>query len=114
MINKNSNQYNETLNNYLFKVAGEDPAFKILQAFKNSSYYNKKAALSPKIAFKEFLQSGYINNIPTTQDQLNLFFKEVMAASPAEIKRTKNKFYRYSNIIYSFIIGEWKNGNKQQ
>ncbi len=99
---------NKNLSNYLIKVAGENPAFKILQAFKSSSHYNKKASLGPKIAFKEFLGSGYINNMPTTEEQLISFFREVMRATPAELQRMKNKFDRFSNIIYSFIIGEWE------
>lgn len=105
----------KNLNNYLIKVAGENPAFKILQAFKDSSYYNKKASLSPKTAFKEFLGSGYINNIPTTEEQLISFFREVMRATPAELQRMKNKFDRFSNTIYKFVMQEsGKYGDKQQ
>lgn len=103
MINKNSKEYNNVLNNYLKSLAGENPAFTILSKFKSSSHYNRKDKIGPMAAFKEFLQAGEIPGIPITDEQLTTFFKNIMLASPGELERTKNKFNTYSNIIYRFI-----------
>lgn len=103
MINKNSKEYNSTLNNYLKSLAGDDPAFTILTQFKSSSYYSRKDKIGPAAAFKEFLQAGEIPGLPITDEQLTTFFKTVMLASPGELERMKNKFNTYSNIVYRFI-----------
>lgn len=103
MINKNSKDYITTLETYLKNLAGENPAFTILSKFKSSSYYNRKDKIGPMAAFKEFLQAGEIPGLPITDEQLTIFFKSVMLASPGELERMKNKFNTYSNIIYRFI-----------
>lgn len=103
MINKNSKEYNNILNNYLKSMAGENPAFKILTQFKSSKFYNRKDKIGPAAAFKEFLQAGEIPGLPTTDEQLTTFFKNVMLATPGELERMRNKFNTYSNIIYRFI-----------
>lgn len=103
MVNKNSKEYNNILNNYLKSLAGENPAFKILTQFKSSKFYNRKDKIGPMAAFKEFLQAGEIPGIPITDEQLTTFFKNIMLASPGELERMKNKFNTYSNIIYRFI-----------
>lgn len=103
MINKNSKEYIVTLETYLKSLAGESPALTILTQFKSSKFYNRKDKVGPAAAFKEFLRSGEMQGIPITDEQLTTFFKNVMLASPGELKRIKNKFNTYSNIIYRFI-----------
>lgn len=103
MINKNSKEYNNILNNYLKSLAGESPALAVLTQFKSSKFYNRKDKVGPAAAFKEFLRAGEMQGIPLTDEQLTTFFKNVMLASPGELERMKNKFNTYSNIIYRFI-----------
>lgn len=106
MINKNSKEYNNILNNYLKSLARENPAFTILNQFKSSSYYNRKDKIGPAAAFKEFLQAEEIQGIAFTDEQLTTFFKSVMLASQSELERMRDKFNTYSNIIFRFVKGE--------
>ena len=114
MINKKSKKYNNILSNYLKSTAGENPALAVLTQFKSSKFYNRKDKIGPAAAFKEFLRAGEMQGIPLTDEQLTTFFKNVMLASPGELKKIKNKFNTYSNIIYRFIRESGYNRDKQQ